>query len=241
MRHRVLLGLALAAVAFTAVAATAVGAGRARLYVFNGTLLNASSSSVSVQVDGGNRPALRALLGQSQNQSFTLGARTEILVWDKGVPHVGSVTDLKAGDDVTVRVRAPRGSSLSQIEATPAVIVADRNPNRNPPRLPLWLFQGTVTGPQSGGHIALHVTSGNWRALHAMLGQSLDQSFAYGDGTIFLLWQGRVPTVIDASRLRAGDRITIRVRAPQSSTLAQVEATPANHVGDHEPANPEQA
>jgi hypothetical protein len=142
---------------------------------------------------------------------------------------------------VTVRVRAPRGSSLQQIEATPAVIVADRNPNRNPPQLPLWLFQGTVTGPQSGGHIALHVTSGNWRALHAMLGQALDQSFTYDDGTIFLLWQGRVPTVIDASQLKAGDRITIRVRAPQRSTLAQVEATPANHVGDHEPANPQQA
>jgi hypothetical protein len=30
----------------------------------------------------------------------------------------------------------------------------------------------------------------------------------------------------------------VRVRAPRASTLAQVEATPANHVGDHEPGNP---
>jgi hypothetical protein len=74
-----------------------------------------------------------------------------------------------------------------------------------------------------------------------MLGQSLDQTFTYGDSTIFLLWQGKVPTVIDASQLKAGDRITIRVRAPKASTLAQVAATPANHVGDHEPANPETA
>jgi hypothetical protein len=71
-----------------------------------------------------------------------------------------------------------------------------------------------------------------------MLGQSLDQTFTYDDGTIFLLWQGKVPTVIDASQLKAGDRITIRIRAAHASTLAQVEATAANHVGDHEPGNP---
>ena len=72
-----------------------------------------------------------------------------------------------------------------------------------------------------------------------MLGQPLDQTFTYDAGTIFLLWQGRVPTVIDPSQLKAGDRITIRVRAPRIATLAQVEATPAAHVGDHEPGNPQ--
>jgi hypothetical protein len=71
-----------------------------------------------------------------------------------------------------------------------------------------------------------------------MLGQSLDQSFSYDDGTIFLLWQGGVPTVISPSQLKAGDRITIRIRSPRDSSLAQVEATPAAHVGDHEPAPP---
>ena len=44
------------------------------------------------------------------------------------------------------------------------------------------------------------MTGGNWRALKSLLGvASLDQTFTYGDGTIFLLWQGKVPTVIDAS------------------------------------------
>jgi hypothetical protein len=71
-----------------------------------------------------------------------------------------------------------------------------------------------------------------------MLGQSLDQTFSYSDGTIFLLWQGKVPTVIDASQLKAGDRITIRIRAPRADTLAQVGAVPAAHVGDHEPGDP---
>jgi hypothetical protein len=44
--------------------------------------------------------------------------------------------------------------------------------------------------------------------------------------------------VISPSQLKAGDRITIRIRSPRDSSLAQVEATPAAHVGDHEPAPP---
>ena len=47
-----------------------------------------------------------------------------------------------------------------------------------------------------------------------------------------------MPTVIDPSQLKAADRITIRIRAPFGSSLTQVESTPANHVGDHEPGNP---
>ena len=154
------------------------------------------------------------------------------------MPHVGSVTDLKQGDNVQVNVRAPHGSSLQTIEATAAGTVGDHGPNSNPASKPLYLYVGTVTGPQSGGHVALHVSSGNWRGLQSMLGQPLDQSFSYDDGTIFLLWQGKVPTVIDASHLQAGDRITVRIRAPRNATLAQVEATPAKHVGDHEPGDP---
>ena len=159
-----------------------------------------------------------------------------MLIWSHGVPHVGSTADLHQGDFVTVRIRAPRGSTLQTIVSTPAATVADRAAPHG--GLPLWMFAGTVAGPQSGGTIALHVESGNWKALQAMLGQPLDQSFAYDDGTIFLLWQGNVPTVIDPSQLQAGDRITVRIRAPRAATLAQVEATAANHVGDHEPPPP---
>jgi hypothetical protein len=42
--------------------------------------------------------------------------------------------------------------------------------------------------------------------------------------------------VIDASKLVVGDRIVVRVRAAANSSLAQVEATAARHVGDREPA-----
>jgi|SRR5580765_637344 len=240
MNHRLLLVVALAA-ACTIVLAPAAGADRFRhggeRFVFAGELLadpGPNATSVSVQVETGNRPALRALIGASQNQVFEVGAGTEVLVWSHGVPHVGSTADLHQGDWLRVAIRAPRGSSLQQLESTPAATVADRAAPHG--GLPVWMFAGSVAGPQSGGHVALHVEGGNWKALEAMLGQPLDQSFAYDDGTIFLLWQGSVPTVIDPSQLRAGDRVTIRVRAPRSASLAQVEATPAAHVGDHEPA-----
>jgi hypothetical protein len=237
MKHRLTHALAAAALACAALGGSAAADhGHGQLFRFSGALLAAPGSnagSISVQVEAGNRPALRALIGSSQNQVFALGSGTEILIWSHGVPHVGTTADLRQGDHVTVRVRAPRDSSLQQIESQQAAVVADTAaPNGG---LPLWLFVGSVAGPQSGGHIALHVTSGNWKALQAMLGQPLDQSFTYDDGTI-LLWQGRVPTVIGPSQLKAGDRITVRIRAPRADTFAQVEATPAAHVGDHEPA-----
>ena len=238
MKHRLTFALATVALACVALGgAAAANNGHGQLFRFSGELLAApgpNAGSVSVQVETGNKPALRALIGASQNQVFTLGSGTEVLIWSHGVPHVGTTADLQQGDWVTVRIRAPHDSSLRQIENQQAAVVADKAaPNGGQP---LWLFAGSVSGPQSGGHVALHVMSGNWKALQAMLGQSLDQSFTYDDGTIFLLWQGRVPTVIGPSQLQAGDRITVRIRAPRADTLAQVEATPAAHVGDHEPA-----
>ena len=78
---------------------------------------------------------------------------------------------------------------------------------------------------------------GNLRALRAMLGQQLDQTFTYDAHTVFVLWVNGVPHVISASQLVVGDRISVRIRAPRSFSLAQVEAVPANHVGDHEPGS----
>lgn len=239
MKHRLVTLLALAALAGAALAATAAGAAHGKLFEFRGQLLAAGSGSLQLQVEGGNHAALHALLGASQNQAFAVGSSTEVLVWTNGVPHVGSLGDLQNGAWVELNVRAPAGSSLSQIESTSASLVSVRSSQPNPSSQPLYLYVGTVAGGQAGGRIALHVTSGNWRGLETMLGASLDQTFTYGDSTIFLLWQGKVPTVIDPSQLKAGDRITIRVRAARDATLAQVSSTPAVHVGDHEPGNPE--
>jgi hypothetical protein len=138
---------------------------------------------------------------------------------------------------VTVNVRAPRSDSLAQIEATPSWRVADRGPFGRFPRQPLWLFIGQLQAPAAGGHFTLSMKDGNHRALKALLGGPLAQSFSYDAHTIFVLWQGGVPHVISPSQLVVGDRISVRIRAPQSYSLAQVEATPANHVGDHEPGS----
>jgi hypothetical protein len=237
MKHRLFTALGLAALACVLVSAAAAGSNHRQLFQFRGELLAASSSAVQLQVEGGNHAALKALLGQSQNESFAVDSTTEFLVWQAGVPHVAASADLKAGDWVTVNVRAPRGSSLAVLEGTPAATVSDRAAKPAPSQ-PLHLYVGTVAGAQAGGHIALHVTAGNRLALRSLIGQSADQTFSYDENTIFLLWQHRVPTVIDASQLKAGDRITIRIRAPRKASLSELEATAASHVGDHEPGNP---
>jgi hypothetical protein len=239
MKHRLLVTIAIAALACASIAATASAerGGKGRLFQFRGEVVAATSNSVQVTVEGGNHAALRAMLGQAQSQAFTIGPKTEILVWNKGIPTVASWGDLKPNDWVQVNVRARAGSSLAEVEANPAGIIGDHRNKPGRPNDPLFLYRGTVDGPQSDGHIALHVRGGNARALRTLIGQSSDQTFTYGDDTVFLLWQGKVPTVIGPSQLKAGDRITVRIRAPKGSTLAQVEATTARHVGDHEPAN----
>src|SRR3954454_20437651 len=126
MKHRLLTTLALAALACTVVAATALGGGKGRLYQFRGDVVSASSTSLQISITGGDHSALKALIGQSQNETFTLGAKSEVLVWSNGVPHVGSAADLKPGDRVTVNVRARAGASLAELLAVPAATVADR-------------------------------------------------------------------------------------------------------------------
>jgi hypothetical protein len=237
-RHLIYLVLAALAVLTAGASSTFAASGSATIsYAFSGRLLvdAGSSSSVYVDVNGGNRAALRKLVGQSDARHFAVDANTEYLRWSHGVPTVVSESNLVADDRVTVRIRAPRDASLAQIEATAAGAVADRGPSSGFAHRPLWLFVGTLEAPAADNHLTLHIRNGNLRALRAMLGQPLDQTFAYGSRTIFVLWQGRVPTVISPSQLRVGDRISVRIRARAASSLAQVEQTPARHVGDHEP------
>jgi hypothetical protein len=205
--------------------------------MFNARLLAdaGTSSSLFVDVKGGNKAALRKLLGQGRTQQFAVDSNTQYIRWTHGVPTVVPESNLVAGDRVSVKVPAARSASLSEIESTPARRVADNGPSGRWPRRPLWLFTGTLDAPASGGHFTLHIRDGNLRALRAMLGAPLDQTFTYDAHTIFVLWQGGVPTVISPSQLVVGDRISVRIRAPQSYSLGQVESVPANHVGDHEP------
>lgn len=237
MRTKVLL-LSLAAALLSAGAALADnGQGKGKfLFRFEGQLTaTPSNGGVSITVQGGNKPALQAMLGQPVTQTFAYGTDTEFLKWSEGIPTVVQPGDLAAGDDVTINVRVPRNSDLDAIEHQDAGIVGDHGTQLFPPSQPLYLFRGTLSSVGSTS-VSVHVTGGNRHALRLLIGQSSDQSFAFGGDTIFLLWQGKVPTVIDATKLVVGDRIVVRIRAPQRSSLSQVESTPAKHVGDREPA-----
>ncbi|MGN6799990.1 MAG: hypothetical protein ACTHKS_17740 [Gaiellaceae bacterium] len=240
MKHRLTLTIALAALVCSAVAATASAGrgGHGQLVQFRGEVVSATATSVQITVEGGNHAALRAMLGQSQNQTFTLGPKSEVLVWNKGIPTVGSYTDLKTNDWVQVNIRARDAKSLADVESNPAGIVGDHGAAPGKAGKPLFLFRGTYAGSPTAGKINVDVKGGNRLALRKLLGQSTStQTFTYDSNTIFLLWQGKVPTVIGAADLKAGDRITVRIRAPRLSSLSDVENTPARHVGEHEPAS----
>jgi hypothetical protein len=235
MRTRLFLLAALAALLAAGAAFAGNGPGNTR-YSFLGRLTaTPSNGGVSITVEGGNRPALRAMLGQPVTQTFAYGPATEFLKWSKGIPTVVQPGALSAGDYVWVHVRAPRASTLAEVEQRQAGLVGDHGTQLYKPAQPLYLFRGTLTSVGSAT-VSLHVTGGNRRALRLLVGRSPDESFTFGDDTIFLLWRGKVPNVVDASKLVVGDRVVVRIRAPRGSTLAQVESTPANHVGDREPA-----
>jgi hypothetical protein len=226
----------LAAALLSAGAATA-GNGHLVKYSFLGQLTAApGNGGVSITVQGGNKHALRAMLGAPVTQTFAYGPRTEFLKWSQGVPAVVDGSALAAGDYVWIHVRAPRGAALADVEQRQAGIVGDHGTQLFKPDKPLYLFRGKLTGIGTGT-ATVDVTGGNHRALKLLVGSSRSQTFAYGENTIFLVWQGKVPTVIDATKLTVGDRIVVRIRAANRATLAQVATTPANRFGEHEPPN----
>ena len=82
MKHRLLLALAASLLVCSAVVAGATAGPRAggQLFSFSGELLatpGANATSLSVQVETGNKPALRALIGASQDEVFALDSNTE--------------------------------------------------------------------------------------------------------------------------------------------------------------------
>jgi hypothetical protein len=225
-----------AAVLAGVVAATAGAAGGGIPYSFLGKLTAVPSGGhVSISVESGNRPSLRAMLGKSVDQTFTYGDQTEFLQWSNGVPRVVKPGDLDVGDYVRVNVRAPRGSSLATIESTNAFLIGDHGTALNRPDKPDYLFRGAIASVGASS-VTLTVRGGNLRALRLLRGQSATQTFTVGGSTVYLLWQGVVPTVISLSDLKVGERTVIHVRADAGSTLAQVEATAAAKVAEHEAA-----
>ena len=241
-RNGIVVGVAAALVALVAAtAAVAAGPNGKVLYRFVGQLQSASSgSSLTVAVQGGNRQALGAMLGQSQVQTFTTGEKTVFLKWSNGVPTVVEIGDLAQGDHVAINIRAPRGATLAELLATAPGIVGDHGTTWNTPSKPLYLFRGTLVST-ADDKVTVDVKGGNRHALRLLIGQPARQTFTTGGETVFLHWQGRIPTVTSAANLEVGARVIVRIRADKGSTLAQVEATAARRVAEHEPPAQENA
>jgi hypothetical protein len=235
---RMKLFLAAGAVALLGALAATAGAARPGgiAYSFFGKLAAApSGGKISISVAAGNPAALRAMLGRPVDQTFSYGDETEFLQWSNGVPAVVEAGDLEAGDYVRVNVRAPRGSSLATIENTNATLIGDHGTELNRPDKPDYLFRGKIVSTGSST-VTVTVRGGNRRAIRLLMGQSATQTFTVGSSTVYLLWQGKVPSVISLADLKAGDAVAIHVRAAAGSTLAQVESTAAAKVAEHEPA-----
>ena len=116
MRFRMLF-LALVAVAAVGLGATgSVAASKQGLveYQFRGELAATpppNSASLLVDVAGGNQRALRLMVGQPSGQAFAVNSNTEYLRWVHGVPTVVQQSNLAEGDQLVVRIRAPRGDA----------------------------------------------------------------------------------------------------------------------------------
>src|SRR3954464_15295334 len=138
MRTKLLIVLA---AALCAVGAASANNGHGVRYSFLGTVTaTPSNGGVSINVQGGNKLALRAMLGAPVTQTFAYGSTTEFLKWSKGIPTVVQASDLAAGDFVWIHVRAPRGSDLAAIEKVDAGIVGDHGTQLYKPDRPLYLF-----------------------------------------------------------------------------------------------------
>src|SRR5262249_53779053 len=114
---------------------------RGMLYTYAGALAAVpSATSLTVDIENGNRPAPKTLIGQSAEQTFSYASTTEFLLWQHGVPTVVDHSALHAGDWVVVNVRAPRDASLTDIEAKAPGIVGDHVTEPQRPDKPLYLF-----------------------------------------------------------------------------------------------------
>jgi hypothetical protein len=213
------------------------------VYVFKGTLAadaGASPTSISVNVTGGNRRALRALVGVNGAEplSFAVDPRTVWVSWAaaaRGNAPTSTTPDtMKAGDKVYVRIRGERGLPLAVLLQRPAHQVGDVSAAQAVDGRMFVFYGRAVAVDTTAKTITLNVKTGNWLALNALLGESATQTFHYDDATQFLTWR-RGPHTFDPSQIQAGDPVTLRTRATWTTPLDQLTAAPLWKVNDHEP------
>src|SRR4051812_43601334 len=187
-----------------------VFAARPGHFVFVGNLTaapGAGASSLSVTVSGGDREALRKMLGQSTTQTFAVGGDTKVVRVGNGS---GQLADLAQGDLVWIEVKAPRSATLADIEKQPATRVLDRGQRQQGQRLVTYLFRGTLVSTGSSS-LSLTVTGGTVRALRLMIAQPAAQTFAFGASTTFLRIADRARAQATVADLKAGDRVDVSV------------------------------
>jgi hypothetical protein len=227
------------AIASLALAGTASAHVRGVSYEFRGAAVVApgtGATSIQVAVDGGNRQALKALLGAAQPTTFKTDGHTRWIVVHGNTPLLGASDYVLAGDIVRVTVRAPFHTPLATLLATPAASVTDLSA-RTRPTGRLFLFGATASAIDTTNHtITVDVNFGNWRGLFSMLGQPVHQTFTYDAATVFLKWRHGVPIGVDPSVIHPGDPLTLRVfGATWNSPLATLLATPLWRVKLGEP------
>ena len=89
------------------------------LYLFRGTLTSVGSISVTVHVTGGNRRALRLLIGQSADQTFTFGGEHDLpALAGQGPDRDRRVEARRRRQDRRPRSAPRRASTLAQVEST---------------------------------------------------------------------------------------------------------------------------
>ena len=227
------------AIASLALVGTASAHVRGVAYEFRGEAVVAPGSgaaTIQVQVTGGNRQALKALIGAAQPTTFTTDGGTRWIAVHGNMPLLGASDTVLAGDIVRVVVRAPLHTPLATLVATPAASVTDLSA-RTRPHGRLFLFGATAAAVDTTAHtITVDVNFGNWRGLFALLGQPVHQTFTYDANTVFLKWRHGVPIGVDPSVIHAGDPLTLRVFGPTWNTpLATLLATPLWRVKLGEP------
>jgi hypothetical protein len=215
-----------------------------QLFVFSGTVAAApaaDSATLQVTVTGGNRPALRALVGNATEPlSFTVNDRTAYIAYTAtsraNAPTTTTAAALKPGDPVHLRIRAWSRAPLANLLAKPARSVNDfalaaRVSGR------LFLFAGkAISVDTTAQTVTVDIGHGNWFALNALLGQPTTETFHYDASTLFLSWDHRAPHSFLPAQIKAGDPITVRTRATFGTPLANLLAAPLWKVNDHEPS-----
>jgi hypothetical protein len=230
------LAVAIASLAFAGTAGAHV---RGVAFEFRGAAVVAPGTAamqIQVQVTGGNRPALKALLGAAQPTTFTIDGHTRWISVHGNMPVLAASDSVVAGDIVRVVVRAPFHTPLATLLTTPAASVTDLSA-RTRPTGRMFLFGAKAAAIDTSAHtITVDINFGNWRGLFALLGQPVHESFLYDANTVFLTWRHGVPVGVDPSVIHTGDPLTLRAFGQTWNTpLATLLATPLWRVKVGEP------